>query len=155
MVGLGLQRGGQIGEKFSAQMVQRPNALEIDEMTSKRILVVDDEPSIREVVALCLERLGGWVVLSASSGQDALLQARAEQPDAIVLDVMMPEMDGFTFLKHLREDPATQPIPVVLLTANSYLPNAQMFSKLGIVLTVEKPFQPYDLIQQISRAMGW
>ncbi|HEY9644625.1 MAG TPA: response regulator, partial [Coleofasciculaceae cyanobacterium] len=68
-------------------------------MAAKQILVVDDEPSIREVVATCLQRLGGWEVLTASSGQEALHQARTKHPDAIILDVLMPEMDGFTFLQ--------------------------------------------------------
>ncbi|XGW00132.1 MAG: response regulator [Leptolyngbya sp. BL-A-14] len=124
-------------------------------MTTKRILVVDDEASIREVVTLCLRRLGGWDVLTAASGQEALQQVQAELPDAIVLDVMMPEMDGFTFLKYLRADTAAQNIPVVLLTANSYLPDPQLFPKLGIVLTIPKPFQPLELVQQIAQVMDW
>jgi CheY-like chemotaxis protein len=124
-------------------------------MTTKRILVVDDEATIREVVTICLQRLGGWEVSTATSGQEALQQAHIEQPDAIVLDVFMPEMDGFTFLKYLRANPITQPIPVVLLTANSYLPNQHLFPTLGIVLTIAKPFQPLDLVQQITKVMGW
>jgi len=124
-------------------------------MTTKRILVVDDEANIREVVTLCLERLGGWEVLTAASGQEALQQVQVKPPDAIVLDVMMPEMDGFTFLEYLRADPTTHTIPVVLLTANSYLPNPQSFPELGVVLTVPKPFQPLDLVQRITQVMGW
>ncbi|HEY9628705.1 MAG TPA: response regulator [Coleofasciculaceae cyanobacterium] len=123
-------------------------------MTIKRILVVDDEANIREVVSLCLQRLGGWNVLTAASGWEALRQVKAEPPDAIILDVMMPEMDGFTFLKQLRADPSVQPIPVVLLTANSYLPDLQLFPKLGIVLTIPKPFQPVDLVQKIGQVIG-
>lgn len=124
-------------------------------MTTKRILVVDDEATIREVVTACLKRLGGWEVLTATSGKDALHQAYTEAPDAIVLDVMMPEMDGFAFLQHLRSDPATQHIPVVLLTANSYLPDAHLFPTLGVVLVISKPFRPIDLVWQIAHVMGW
>lgn len=124
-------------------------------MATKRILVVDDEASIRQVVALCLQRLGGWDVLTAASGQEALSQVGVKQPDAIVLDVMMPEMDGFTFLQHLRADPATQSIPVVLLTASSYLPNPKLLPELGIVLTIVKPFQALDLVKQIAQIMEW
>lgn len=138
----------------SGQVVQN-NQLGVLKMTTKRILVVDDEASIREVVQLCLQRLGGWKVWTAASGREALQQAQAEPPDAIVLDVMMPEMDGFAFLQRLRADPTTQPIPVVLLTANSYLPDPQLFPQLGIVLTIPKPFQPLDLVQQIAQVMGW
>lgn len=123
--------------------------------TTKRILVVEDEANVREVIALCLKRLGGWEVSTAMSGQEALRQAQAKQPDAIVLDVAMPEMDGFTFLQHLRADPTTQPIPVIILSGNSYLPNPHLFPHLGIVLTISKPFQPLDLVQQIAQAMGW
>lgn len=125
------------------------------EMTTQRILVVDDEASIREVVTLCLQRLGGWEVVTAASGQEALQQVKAVPPDAIVLDVVMPEMDGFSFLKHLRADPAIPFIPVVLLTANSYLPDPQLFPKLGIIRTIAKPFQPLDLVQQIAVGLGW
>ena len=133
----------------------RLNVSGVVKMTTKRILVVDDEATIREVVMLCLQRLGGWDVVTAASGQEALQQARIEPPDAIVLDVMMPEMDGFAFLERLRADPTTQPIPVVLLTANSYLPDPQLFPQLGIALTIQKPFQPRDLVQKIAQAMGW
>lgn len=121
----------------------------------RRVLVVDDEPTIREVVALCLQLLGGWDVLTAVSGREALNLANAEPPDVIVLDVMMPEMDGFAFLQHLRADPATQQIPVVLLTANNYLPNSDQFAQLGVVLTIAKPFHSVDLVQQIAQTMDW
>jgi CheY-like chemotaxis protein len=137
----------------SAQVV--PNNTAVASMTTRRILVVDDEANIREVVTLCLERLGGWEVLTAPSGREALQQIQAAAPDAIVLDVMMPEMDGFTFLKQLRADPSTPPIPVVLLTANSYLPDPHLLPDLGIVLTISKPFQPLNLVQQIAQVMGW
>lgn len=124
-------------------------------MTTRRILVVDEEASIREVVAVCLKRLGGWDVLTATSGQEALQQVRTEQPDVIVLDVMIPEMDDFAFLQRLQADATTRLIPVVLLTANSYLPNLQRFPNLGVVLTIAKPFRSVDLVQQIATVMGW
>jgi CheY-like chemotaxis protein len=89
------------------------------------------------------------------SGREALNLANAEPPDVIVLDMMMPEMDGFAFLQHLRADPATQQIPVVLLTANNYLPNSDQFAQLGVVLTIAKPFHSVDLVQQIAQTMDW
>ncbi len=135
--------------------IEQIGKLEVVQVTTKRILVVDDEANIREVVALCLKHLGGWEVLTALSGQDALQQAQAKRPDAIVLDMMMPEMDGFTFLNHLRADPSTQSIPVVLLTAGSYLPSPHLFPKLGIVLTIAKPFRSTELVQQIAQVMNW
>jgi CheY-like chemotaxis protein len=124
-------------------------------MTTKRILVVDDEDTVREIVALCLQRLGGWEALTTASGQEALHQAQANSPDAIVLDVMMPEMDGFTFLQYLRADGALRSIPVILLTGKSHLPDRQRFPELGIVLTVIKPFSPLEFIQAIAQVLGW
>ncbi|MCU1373856.1 MAG: Two-component response regulator, partial [Actinomycetia bacterium] len=82
-------------------------------MPARRVLLVDDEDDIRLVARASLERLAGWEVLAAASGPDALAMARAEQPDAIILDVMMPGMDGPATLAELRADPATADIPVV------------------------------------------
>jgi CheY-like chemotaxis protein len=123
------------------------------DVAAKRILVVDDDAVIREVVAACLQRLGSWDVLTAASGKDALRQVDTERIDAIVLDVMMPEMDGFAVLQCLRSNPTTQLIPVVLLTANSYLPNLDRLPKLGVVLTIFKPFDPVDFVRQIAQAL--
>lgn len=83
----------------------------------KRVLIVDNEPHIREVTQLALELVAGWQVLTAGSGQEAIATATVEHPDAILLDVMMPDMDGLTTFGKLQEDPATKPIPVILLTA--------------------------------------
>ncbi|SRR5579883_2190340 len=129
--------------------------LTVVNMTIRQILVVDDEAAIREVVALSLSRLGGWEVLTANSGKEALQKARVGMFDAIVLDVMMPEMDGFTFLKCLRSEPQTQHVPIVLLTAKRHLPNAHQLADLGVMLTVDKPFRPVELVQKITQTMGW
>lgn len=140
---------------FRSNQVAGPKRWREVQIDTRRILVVDDEASIREVVAVCLKRLGGWDVITAGSGQEALDQAKTQPLDAIVLDGMMPEMDGLVFLHHLRTDPMTQQIPVVLLTTNSELHNPQVFLQLGVVLTISKPFQSVDLVQQIARVMGW
>ena len=124
-------------------------------MTTKRILIVDDEVHVREVVQLCLETLGGWDVLSAASGREGLLQLQAEQPDAIVLDVMMPEMDGFAFLRLLRANPTTQDIPVVFLTAMADRFNQQQLTELGVRGAIAKPFDALLLINQVAQALGW
>jgi CheY-like chemotaxis protein len=122
-------------------------------VNAKRILVVDDESAIREVVAACLQHLGNWEVLTAASGKQALQQVDATSFDAIVLDVMMPEMDGLTFLQCLRSKPSTQKIPVVLLTANSYLSNTDLLTLLGVVLIIFKPFDPVDFVQKIAQVL--
>lgn len=124
-------------------------------MTTKRILIIDDEEHVREVVQTCLETLGGWNVLSAASGREGLLRAQAEQPDAILLDVMMPEMDGVVFLRQLRSNPVTQDIPVVLLTVMAYGFNPQQLTELGVQGAIAKPFNPVLLTDQIAQALGW
>lgn len=86
-------------------------------MTVKKILVVDNEEYIQEVTKICLETVAGWEVLTAGSGHEGILKAEAHQPDAILLDVMMPDMDGFTTFEQLQANRATQTIPVILLTA--------------------------------------
>ena len=84
---------------------------------AKRILIVDDDADIREATQLCLEITGHWEVLKAANGPDGIAIAQAERPDAILLDMMLPGMDGMTILKKLRENPTTQTIPIVILTA--------------------------------------
>ena len=120
-----------------------------------KILVVDDESTIRDVVATCLRRLGGWETLTASSGQEALHLATTEQPDVIVLDMMMPEMDGFVFLQHLRANPITHAIPVIFLTASLYYPDSFLLTQLGVVLVIAKPFRAVDLVHQVAHVMQW
>ncbi len=124
-------------------------------MTLRQILVIDDEATVREVVSLCLTKLGGWEVLLAGSGQEGLTLAQTAQPDAIVLDMRMPGMDGIAVLQHLRAEPTTQAIPVVMLTANPNLPTSPLFSELGVVAAIGKPFEPILLVRQIAAALGW
>jgi CheY-like chemotaxis protein len=88
-------------------------------VTARRVLLVDDEDDIREVAQVSLEMTAGWEVLTAGSGNEGLATAAAEQPDAILLDMMMPDMDGPTTFQSLRANQSTQHIPVVLLTAKA------------------------------------
>jgi CheY-like chemotaxis protein len=81
---------------------------------------IDDEPDVQAVVRGCLEDIGGWEVISAASGREGLVQMMAHSPDAIVLDMMMPEMDGLAFLKALNTNPLLCPTPVVFLTAKVF-----------------------------------
>ncbi|HET6231858.1 MAG TPA: response regulator [Longimicrobiaceae bacterium] len=124
-------------------------------MSAKRILVVDDEDDIREVAQLSLEMVGGWEVLTASSGAEALRRAAEERPDAILLDVMMPGMDGPTTFQQLRGDPATAAIPVILLTAKVQPADRRRFVDLGVAGVLAKPFDPMELAAQVSEALGW
>jgi two-component system, chemotaxis family, response regulator PixG len=128
--------------------------IKVDLNDGKRILVVDDDRSIREVVSMCLHKLKGWDVVTAASGREGLNGIKTKSPDVIILDVMMPEMDGLAFLRNLRADRTTKYIPVVLLTANRYLPDKALLNELGVVEIVSKPFLPIDLVRQIDRALA-
>lgn len=123
--------------------------------TTKRILIIDDEVHVGEVVQTCLETLGGWGVLLAASVREGLLKAEVEQPDAIVLDMMMPEIKGLAFLQQLRANPTTRDIPVVLLTAMAYRFDQQQLTELGVRSAIAKPFAPLLLTDQIAKALGW
>jgi len=120
-----------------------------------RVLIIDDEDDIREVAALTLEATTGWTILTASSGREGIETAAREKPDAILMDVMMPEMDGPTTFRNLQANPATATIPVVLLTAKVQGVDQRRFAGLGVAAVLFKPFDPLTLAQQISEALGW
>jgi CheY-like chemotaxis protein len=122
---------------------------------SHRILIIDDEADIREVAALSLETVAGWGVFTASSGAQGLAVAIKEQPDAILLDVMMPGMDGPTTFREIRKNPATAHIPVLLLTAKVQSSDQRRFADLGVNAILFKPFDPLTLSEQIAGALGW
>lgn len=122
---------------------------------SRRVLVVDDEDDIREIAQTSLEMVGGWEVLVASSGQEGICCAETEQPDAILLDVMMPDMDGPSTFKKLRANQKTETIPVILLTAKVQAGDRKRFEDLGVKAVIAKPFDPMTLPDQVSSALGW
>ena len=122
---------------------------------SHRILIIDDEDDIRQVAALSLETVAGWDVIVASSGAQGLQRAVEHQPDAILLDVMMPGMDGPTTFRELRKNPATAHIPVLLLTAKVQSSDRRRFADLGVQAVLFKPFDPMTLHNQIASALGW
>ncbi|MGE5658122.1 MAG: response regulator [Actinomycetota bacterium] len=124
-------------------------------MSSKRILVIDDAEDIREVAQVSLELVGGWEVLTASSGHEGVVKALVEQPDAILLDVMMPDQDGHTTFQQLQANCATQHIPVILLTAKIQACDSRKFTDLGVVTVITKPFEPLSLANQVAKALGW
>ena len=120
-----------------------------------RILIIDDEEDIRDVAALSLETVAGWDVVVASSGAQGLARAIEHQPDAILLDVMMPGMDGPTTFRELRNNPATAKIPVLLLTAKVQASDQRRFADLGVDGVLFKPFDPMTLSTQIAAVLGW
>jgi CheY-like chemotaxis protein len=122
-------------------------------MTAKQILVIDDEDDIRKLIQTCLEIMGGWQVLTARSGSEGLLLALDAQPDAILLDVMMPEMDGLTTFKRLQANPTTKHIPVIFLTAKGRTAEARQFAELGVTGVINKPFNAQKLAHQVAAAL--
>ena len=124
-------------------------------MSAKRILIVDDEYDIRAVAALALKTVAGWEVLTAASGREGLDIAVTEQPDAILLDVMMPDMDGIATLQALQANPATKSIPAILMTAKAQAADQRRFASLGVAGIITKPFKAMQLSAQVIAALGW
>jgi CheY-like chemotaxis protein len=114
-------------------------------MNSYRLLHVEDEPDIREVVEISLSLDAGIILMSCASGADALVTATDWEPDVILMDVMMPEMDGPQTLTHLRENARTANIPVVFMTARAQSREVERFLALGAAGVIAKPFDPMTL----------
>lgn len=122
---------------------------------SKRILLIDDEDGVRKITQFSLEAAAGWVVLTASSGMEGVEMAIAQLPDAILLDVMMPDLDGSATFARLQENPTTQAIPVIMLTAKVSPTEHQLLAELGIAGIITKPFKVPVLIAQIRAILNW
>lgn len=119
-------------------------------MSPKRVLVIDDEDGVRDIIQITLEVVAGWDVLTAPSGKEGLQIAQTQQPDAILLDVMMPEMDGLTTFQQLQTHPDTQNIPTIFLTAKARISEQQQYTQLGAVGVITKPFEATRLVEQLQ-----
>ncbi|MGM3304533.1 response regulator [Anabaena sp. WFMT] len=124
-------------------------------IAKKKILVIDDNLDILTLMQYSLQDIGGWDVMIASSGYEALIKVMAEKPDAIILDGIMPGMDSLTFLKELRKSPEVQSLPVVLVTGSISLTQHIRLLDLDVVGTITKPFNPIFLSEQIAQFLGW
>ncbi|BAY25746.1 response regulator receiver protein [Calothrix sp. NIES-2100] len=122
---------------------------------SRKILIVDDEEDVRAIATLGLEMSAGWNVFTAQSGAEALNQAAIHQPDVILLDMMMPDMDGRTTLQQLKTNPATSNIPVILVTAKVQQSDKESFADLKVAAVFAKPFRPLRIAEEISKVLGW
>ncbi|BAY66559.1 response regulator receiver protein [Calothrix brevissima NIES-22] len=122
---------------------------------SKRLLIIDDEPDIRRIIQVSLEEIAGWQVSTAESGSEALIIVQTDKWDAIMLDVSMPDMDGFEVFKKLQSDPHTQSIPVVLLTAKVQPSDRRRFAQMGVAGVIAKPFNPMTISNQVAETLGW
>ena len=121
----------------------------------RRVLVVDDSLLIREVARMSLESDGGFVVATAESGAQGLAAAVADRPDAILLDVVMPEMDGPATVRALRARGETRGIPVVLVTGRDQEEDRRAFTELGVAGVISKPFDAAALAAQVRDVLGW
>ena len=119
-----------------------------------RVLVVDDDDDVRTIARLSLSRLGGMTVLEARSGREAVGLAARERPDVVLLDVMMPELDGAGTLAALRAAEETRGIPVVFLTAKALPAEVERLKSLGAVDVLTKPFEPRELAAQLRTAVA-
>jgi CheY-like chemotaxis protein len=122
---------------------------------NKQILIVDDEEDVRAIATLGLQMGASWTVLTAGSGKEGIAIAAQQRPDAILLDLMMPDMDGRATLRQLKQDPATQSIPVILMTAKIQPSEHNTFQDLDVAAIFTKPFRPLTLAQQIITALNW
>lgn len=116
-----------------------------------RILYVEDEPDIRTVAQMALEAVGGFTVIACASGREALAAASVADIDLLLLDVMMPGMDGPSTLQALRNLPATAQTPVIFMTAKVQAAEIAQYLALGALDVIHKPFDPMTLSEQITR----
>ena len=119
-----------------------------------KALIIDDEDDVRQVVRLSLGRVGGMEVADASSGAAGIVLAAETGPDFILLDLMMPEMDGVETLGRLRENPRTESIPVIFLTAKALPSEIERLRSLGALDVIVKPFNPMTLADQLRSILG-
>jgi DNA-binding response OmpR family regulator len=119
---------------------------------SSRVLIVEDEPDIRELVVHHLKR-EGYQVSAAANGEDALRQVQAAPPDLVLLDLMMPAMDGLEVCRRLRQDPATATLPIVMLTAKGDEVDRVVGLEIGADDYIVKPFSPKELLARVRAVL--
>jgi len=118
-----------------------------------RVLAADDQPDLLQLITLTLE-LDGHHVIGATNGAEAVERATAERPDVIVLDVMMPKVDGLTALRRLQAAPETSHIPVLLLSAKTQNLDVQQGMEAGATGYISKPFEPDDLLAEVEQVLA-
>jgi CheY-like chemotaxis protein len=124
-------------------------------MLHKRILIIDDEDDVREVASLALEISGDFEVATADGGLAGLKAAREGNPDIILLDVMMPEVDGPSTFRLLKQLEDTRSIPVIFVTAKVRASDRSRLTELGALGIIAKPFDPMRLADDVAAIAGW
>ena len=122
---------------------------------TKQILIVDDDDDIRDVVRVSLEEFADWLTITATSAVEGLQIAKTNDLDAILVDISMPDMDGFQMCEQLQADPRTQQIPVIVLTAKVLASDRDRFAELDVAGIISKPFNPLTIWSQIASILGW
>jgi len=122
-------------------------------MEIRKILLAEDEADIRKVAQISLQFRGGWEVLLATDGEDCLAKAAQDPPDLILLDCMMPKLDGYETCRRLKRDPALRQIPVIFLTAKAQEAEVRKGLSLGAVGYLIKPFNPMSLAAEIRQIL--
>ncbi|WP_246060713.1 response regulator [Nocardioides dongxiaopingii] len=123
--------------------------------TPPTVLIVDDDDSIREITQVTLEVVAGWTVIPASGGEAAILLAQTYRPDLVLLDLMMPIIDGRATFAALQSDERTADIPVVLLTAKLQVGGPQPWDDMNVAGVISKPFNPMTLGDELATMLGW
>jgi len=123
-------------------------------MSRKKVLLIDDEDDIREVATMTFETMADFEVIGAADGAAGVAQADAHRPDVILLDVMMPGMDGPATLGRLRELESTRAIPVIFMTAKVQAADRRRLAALGVLGIIAKPFDPMTLPDEVLRLLG-
>jgi CheY-like chemotaxis protein len=123
-------------------------------MEIRKILLAEDEEDIRKVAQISLQFRGGWTVTLAVDGEECLAKAAQDRPDLILLDCMMPKMDGYETCRRLKADPSLKEIPVIFLTARSQESEVRKGLALGAVGYLIKPFNPMSLAAEIREILG-
>jgi len=115
-----------------------------------RVLITEDEPNIAESLTFILNR-EGYEVSTAPDGEAALQRLRSDPPDLMILDIMLPRLNGFEVLKQMKADPALNALPVVILTAKGQAHDRRMAEEIGASAFITKPFSNRDIIEQVGR----
>ncbi len=123
-------------------------------MVIRKVLLAEDDEDIQKVAQISLQFRGGWEVELAANGEECLAQAVQNRPDVILLDCMMPQMDGYEACRRLKQDPSLRDIPVIFLTAKSQEREVKKGLALGAVGYLIKPFNPMTLAEEIKQILG-
>jgi CheY-like chemotaxis protein len=119
------------------------------ERSIAKVLLVDDDDDVRLIAQMALRDVGGWPTIAVSTGRAAIALAPTERPDVILLDVMMPDLDGPTALRLLRADPRSATIPVIFMTAKARASESARYLEQGAAGVIAKPFDPMTLAEQV------